>query len=629
MLMIRLARFGARKQPFYRVVLPGQPPQDKCPHTVKTDDHGHFAIQGLQPECYRITVEMQSTPTPDDNLPHSDVCFGDSQHLTGYSVRLTPSSSAPGGAIPVFPPHAAGSIAGQVVSGVDGSPVAYQPVILDLPGSPPVIADDHGRFVFQNVAPGRHGLILGEPTPTALSSILDFPMPESTSVTVGEGQRISALVLKRYPRGAISGKVTSDSGEPCAGTQVEGFRFRKFFEQLRPGPSFTTSTDGAGNYRAGDLLPGDYYVWAGRPDPPRGSVRTPINLSGNGSSFLYLPAPVVESLPPNPPTEGATTYVPAWYSNGSQPVAVQVIGAEAGRVDIILRKSKVTQISGRIVDPAGAPAGTYNLTLRPEGSRTLGWSLGNAVVTKDGSFAIFDVPPGSYRLLACSTTGPGRRRWAGQTVEVKESPVDQIRLELSAGRTIKGSFRIENAAAVIKSGYVRLTPLETSDLASRSTNAAADGTFVFRTSGPADLFPLIYALEAQDLPPEYYVKSVRYGGREVTTQKADLTGDGELEIVLGSAAATVEGKVTDADGQPSGDAALALVRAGDSWPLRTGIADAHGYFYFGNLPPGSYRVFAWNSALPKAEAGGELASGGKMVQAVANERASITVRTNP
>ena len=454
-------------QPFYRVTIPGQPPQDTRTHTEFTDARGHFLIKDLQAWCYRLTVRMRSESDA-PNLPYSDVCFGDGQALTGYRVRVTLSASAPGGLISTFPPRSPGDLTGNVVNGVDGAPIAHAAVTLSEPKQTPVYTDDQGHFEFQNMEPGLH--VLNEPPQQRVidfTSLLDSPIPYEIRM-VGEGQQVSGVILRRYPPGALSGIVTRDSGRPAAGARVAIFRYRDYSGgQFRPAPSAETGTDEAGRYRIGNLPPGDYYVLAEEPGLPPDSlppdaVGAYVSPSGDGTSLLYPPARLLQTLPNPPP--GTMSYVPTWYSKAGRPAAVRVIGAEAGNTDIMLRNSRVTTIRGKLVDPIGAEAGTYNLTLRPADSTALGWSVGTAVMLSDGSFEIYDVPPGAYRLLACSTTGPGRRRWAAQTIEVKESPVDQIRLVLSAGREVKGSVKIEGSGAAPMSGVIWLYPIETADL---------------------------------------------------------------------------------------------------------------------------------------------------------------------
>ena len=136
-------------------------------------------------------------------------------------------------------------------------------------------------------------------------------------------------------------------------------------------------------------------------------------------------------------------------------------------------------------------------------------------------------------------------------------------------------------------------------------------------------------MKFEGLPPEYYVKSIRYAGREADMAKLDLTGEDELEIVLAQSAVTIQGRVVNAGGQPAGEAVIALVQAADSRPFRTGQADGLGHFYFGNLPPGSYRVYAWNASIPGAEAEDPLTTGGKTVPAHGNEEPSLTVVVSP
>jgi hypothetical protein len=91
--------------------------------------------------------------------------------------------------------------------------------------------------------------------------------------------------------------------------------------------------------------------------------------------------------------------------------------------------------------------------------------------------------------------------------------------------------------------------------------------------------------------------------------------------VLAQSAVTIQGRIVDAGGQPAGEAVMALVQAADSRPFRTGQADSLGHFYFGNLPQGSYRVYAWNAAMPGAEAEGPLTTGGLTVLSARKRRA--------
>jgi hypothetical protein len=157
-------------------------------------------------------------------------------------------------------------------------------------------------------------------------------------------------------------------------------------------------------------------------------------------------------------------------------------------------------------------------------------------------------------------------------------------------------------------------------------NIGGDGTFTVN-----NIFPIAYMLRSQNLPANCYVKSIRYAGQEVARTGFEFTGVGQLEVVLADTAAVLEGSVSGADGTPVGSAAIAVVPAAGPSSVRTGSADAHGNFYFANLPPGDYRVLAWDATAPEAsdfpESLGQFANAAKTVKLGegAHEKIQVTV----
>jgi hypothetical protein len=169
--------------------------------------------------------------------------------------------------------------------------------------------------------------------------------------------------------------------------------------------------------------------------------------------------------------------------------------------------------------------------------------------------------------------------------------------------------------------YAPLPPLEAGD-------QAAAGKFTVR-----DVLPLVYTVNLHNLPARYYLKSVRYGGKEVPRTGLVFAGEGELEIVLGGSAGVLEGSVIGRDGKPAGNAAVVLAQASGPLPPRAGTADARGYFYFGNLPPGSYSLFALDPTAPEAsdppESLQRLAIAGQTVRLGENAQEKVDVTALP
>lgn len=104
----------------------------------------------------------------------------------------------------------------------------------------------------------------------------------------------------------------------------------------------------------------------------------------------------------------------------------------------------------------------------------------------------------------------------------------------------------------------------------------------------------------QPIPPGYYVKSIRYGSQDLTKSLLDLTSGsgGAIEVTLSSNVADISGGVHGSDGMPVAEVRLTLWTPGipPSGAVdftRTSRTDANGQFKFADLPPGDYRVAAW------------------------------------
>ena len=109
--------------------------------------------------------------------------------------------------------------------------------------------------------------------------------------------------------------------------------------------------------------------------------------------------------------------------------------------------------------------------------------------------------------------------------------------------------------------------------------------------------PTSYIVEAGGLPDGYYLKSVKLAGREMPDAMLDLNyGGGQVEVVLAPAAGDVTGVVQNSRGEPATSVQVTAVPASGS--LRRDMnklvtTDAMGNFTLHGLPPGEYKIFAW------------------------------------
>jgi hypothetical protein len=112
-----------------------------------------------------------------------------------------------------------------------------------------------------------------------------------------------------------------------------------------------------------------------------------------------------------------------------------------------------------------------------------------------------------------------------------------------------------------------------------------------------------FRVNVNGIPTYAYVKSIRLGGEDVLRNGIHITRsvDNPLQIVLGIDGGTISGSVVDEKLAPFSNATVALVpeladlrRRPDLY--RNTVTDAAGDFELTTIPPGSYKLFAWDWA---------------------------------
>lgn len=418
----------------------------------------------------------------------------------------------------------------------------------------------------------------------------EFQPGEPLLLDLAPGERRDGVRLELQRGGALAGRVSGPDGEPVADVQVSTSSGRLGFGHGR------ARSDSEGRYRIGGLRPGAVQVQADHPE-----------------------------------------YVAA--------VREATIGAGETRLDLELGRG--IEISGRVVDDAGAPVAGAEVSLAGDFRR--GYRPPETTA-EDGSFRLRGIEPGTWRLevtaeglaqaapdtryeLTASLTGVEVRMTVGGAIvgRVRGLELDELaRLDLSAnlvtgGRSwrsgsadYEGAYRIEGVSAgkwrvtatlgegeAMASGEVELAPgqpearldLEfASDLvlSGRVTLggepvAGAEislmGTGFARGRTASDGSFRIGRLAAG-----HYALSVHSSDGLAHRRELDLHGDHEVEVDL--EAAEVAGRVVDADGGlPLAGARVELVPAGDEpsgHGNRTESGNPDGAFRLPRVMPGEY-----------------------------------------
>jgi hypothetical protein len=153
---------------------------------------------------------------------------------------------------------------------------------------------------------------------------------------------------------------------------------------------------------------------------------------------------------------------------------------------------------------------------------------------------------------------------------------------------------MEGDGAAKPAGQVMIQPVQRMPMFVQPSPVQEDGTFKI-SCVPRDKFHV----QVMGLPGDAFVKSVRAGDVDATTQTLDLTGATTappIEIRVSSTGATSEGAVMDAD-KPALGAVVAVLPHpfGPAQPMmmrKTATTDQNGRFSVKGVAPGEYRVYA-------------------------------------
>ncbi len=479
-----------------------------------------------------------------------------------------------------------------------------------LPTSYIESTDSGGKFVFEDVVPGRYLLSAEKPGFVTTRYGARSNTSSGTQLTLTAGMEMKDLAIKMTPQGVIAGKVIDQDGDPVISVQVQALRSAYTGGRKQLQPTGGTTTNDLGEYRLINLAPGRYFISATDHRAVQSFTQERPGRAGavqEGNITTYYP-------------NGADT---------SSAVAVDVAaGGEMRGMDIRLLQAKVYIIRGKAVDASGVPASAFVTLARKENGGDLPAVLnggGASQVRPDGTFEFRNILPGTYVLQLGQVIAVNGNQPANVTgrveVTVGDANIDDLALPLVPRPEITGTVTLEdgdlttllkpapNAPGVAPAGNatftlpgrLALTLIQTENGPGGASTAQVkeDGTFRFNNVGVNK-----YALNVVSLPQGTYLKSVRFGGQDVTNALIDTTSGtgGTLELVFSSKAATVTGSVQSEKGEPLAGMMVTL------WPktpdasltggVHLGLTDQSGAFKFQSLAPGDYYVAAWEDLDP-------------------------------
>jgi len=471
-----------------------------------------------------------------------------------------------------------GTIEGIVVK---AGTAIQQPLLnarLELSGGPGPArvarTDATGRFVFYNLAPGEYRLAV---------TCDGFIRQESPNRTVLRGgQRISNIVFALDPAPIAAGWVLDSYGEPIPNIVVEALR-RSYDVRGNPRLSrvATALTDDRGEYRIFWLDPGEY--------------------------FFY----VTPSLPDGTDPQSVRLFTPTYFPGVSTPDEAKSLRLDIGRevrVDFRLQRAAWWSVSGQTMN--GMTSRSVGATLRltppaedPTFSRY--HSESPAAGSFVGRFSMENVAPGAYIVMAKSGSGD-QEITAFQRIVLRPLPYIPpparppeyfVTLKLSPPLSINGGLFVESGEVVdLRGASVALISVDPDLPSTRSVYPRADGQFLLNGVVPGN-----YVVDVTNLPGDLYLKVARFGSDNILEKPLileTLQAPNPLQILLGSDGGRLQAAAYDAQGKLSSGAHFVLVpevtRRSRREQYRLAVTGEDGKAFLRGIPPGSYKLFAWD-----------------------------------
>jgi 5-hydroxyisourate hydrolase-like protein (transthyretin family) len=518
--------------------------------------------------------------------------------VEGVRIVLTRDNSTeanPGGTVPRNPVNDSVRVTGYSASAGLFSLNTSVP-ILPAPAAPPESTDIRGRFALKELEPGmyrltfsKNGFVRQEYGQRILSG-------QGTPFRLTAGQTLQDLTMRLTPTATISGRTVNEASQPMANVVIELLRNSYNANGQRTLQSVsTTRTNDRGEYRFPFITPGRYIVGAGTQPGATNSIFGGLawvspNEFEEASAHAYYPG-VSDS------SASTTIDVPA--------------GTDLGGIDFRLGRQQVFRLRGRVVDASGKPPASVFLGIFYVVNGSSGGGSFGAENYKeaDGTFEFRNVVPGSYGIVeggGASTVVNGRRITSRPgmvvSVAVGNADVDGIVLTVPTGAAISGRLAADGRSLASVPGVEKLqVQLRTADgLAGPYTTPNPspldkDGGFKLDNVGPGE-----YRVAVVGIPPDYFIKEARFGGADVLNQKMqfDSSQNAQLDIVISPNTAQLSGVVTDDKQQPVPGVQAVLIpdRARDRTELyKTVSTDESGRFTMTGIPPGDYKIFAWEA----------------------------------
>jgi hypothetical protein len=458
-----------------------------------------------------------------------------------------------------------------------------------------MITDDNGHFRI-SAAVGDYQLVAQRDGYFGRTRNGIVPGSESQHIVLRQRQQLSNITISLQPGGALAGRFVDQFGRPSTQLTVAALRVgydrgRRVYTQVQ-----TADTNDRGEFRLFWMPPGEYIV--------AGSTRTLLRAA------IQLGAQRLPVQTFFPGTTDVSKALPVTVKSGSDTTGLN-FGMETvpgvavlGRIINPYLKSPPAPLDGQTASSFVAPPSVY-LVSRGSALNETRSQFGNGVTAaeqKEGLFKFAGVVPGAYDVYAVANDGgPTLTASFGGVAHLEVGNVDAtVAVNVVPPVELKGRVVIAGAGPRPDFGTVRLRPVDSVPGVAGATTPppakiAPTGEFSFAKI----VMPIAYVLDV-DVPDGFFLADIRQGQQTIYSSAAIVlngTAPEPVEIILGRGPGALRGRLEKAAPDPT----VVLV---PEPPLRSNPmlyrfvhpAD-DGTFTLKNIPPGTYKLFAWDGVL--------------------------------
>ena len=459
--------------------------------------------------------------------------------------------------------------------------------------APTTTTDRDGRFVFRDITPGSYTVRVQKEGFFGKPEGGTFPPTAAIDVSFA-AKEVKDANLWLTPGALIGGRVYGVDGQLLPNAIVWAMRVTYPLGYAVLSGQVSKLADDRGEFRLFWVPPGDYYLTA---EAPRAASTPGAGPAGQGIKTFY---PGVTNV-----TEARVITVKG--------------GEEILGMDVGIRPASSFKVYGQITsliplpvaqNAAGANAAVLVLLGRdataPDDTKQVGTV---PLVPTTGKFEVSNILPGAYDLFArvpdpaSQASGGAPVAWGRARLDVRDMDVQNVSIMIPPAVDVKGmvsatggkmpsSIRVQlmadDAAAKIPA-YQQVSR--------RTVPVDAAGAFAV----PAVPEGRFRVSAIAGLPLDMYLADVRQSAQSVFDAGFDVNSGNAapLEIVLAAGAGTVTGVVVDGPMKVVPSATVVLVpetkRRSNRALYVSATSDAYGRFSLRGVPPGDYRVFAWES----------------------------------